>query len=52
LFVLAALSQLLLYGFLPHHFAFTEEHRQGLRSMIVFHGLALATLLALLVAKK
>jgi len=51
-FALGAASQLVLYGFFPHHFAFTEEHRQGLRSMLAFHGVTLAALLGLLVAKK
>ena len=51
-FLLGAVSQLILYGAFPQLFAFTEEHRQALSSLIVTHLVTLAVFFGLLVARK
>lgn len=51
-FLLGAVSQLILYGAFPQLFAFTEEHRQALNSLIVMHLVALTVFFGLLVARK
>ena len=42
--VVAALSQIIVYGIWPDAFALTDEHMQTLRGMVYFHVVVLAVL--------
>ena len=46
--VLAALSQIVVYGCFPSAFALTDEHRKALKGMVGFHVVVLVVLGALL----
>ena len=46
--VLAALSQTVLYGFFAEDFTVSEEQREALSGMIGFHGITLGVFVALL----
>lgn len=51
-FFAGAISQLVLYLGFPHLFAFTEEQRQALWSMVIFHLVSLSIFLGLIFTKK
>ena len=50
LFLVAALSQLVLYLGLPRKFAFTKEHMRAIRSMVYIHVMTIAFFVTIMLA--
>ncbi|MDJ0732754.1 MAG: DUF6163 family protein [Nostocaceae cyanobacterium] len=51
-FLLAAISQLILYLGFPHLFAFTPEQKQALWSIVIFHSVTVSIFFGLLFTTK